>query len=102
MLIDIDDLEDRQDKTNRLRFPFLNFPSLLATAITLSYYGSYAEVKCLMKLLSKKCHTYIVNNRMSGFISVEGDCMLDYALNRTFQRKLTWKINFYRKYTYGN
>ena len=68
-------IEDEEDPlswsikvSERSSIPFPNLPSILITAIVLSYFGFDCEVKDVMRQLSKKCRAYVNNNKMNSFV----------------------------------
>ena len=68
-------------KRIKRNLPFPRMPSLLISAIVLSFYGFDNEVEKLLNMLSKVSSLYLKRHKLKGFLVRE-------------PRKLTWLVNF--------
>ena len=69
-----------RNNVNNKVLPFPNFPSLLATAVVLSFYGYDHQVEQLLRLLSKKCFRYYTQQKLEGFV-IKEPRQLTYAIH---------------------
>ena len=69
-----------RNSLNNAVLPFPALPSLLGTAVVLSFYGYDHQVECLLISLSKKCQRYYQKQKLEGFI-IKEPRQLTYAIN---------------------